>query len=198
MSQADATRRRFGQSALATPANYVTVARIVVAIPTLALIYEDGSSWLVVALWVVLSVTDSLDGWLARRDGTTRSGAFLDPIADKVIVLGGMAALAARGDVLWLPVMIIAAREVVISAYRAAAGRRGISLPARQWGKVKTFLQFVAVGVVLLPWTAEWVGAQQAVLWLAVAFTVVSGLDILIYGAREARSRIDGTYGVDA
>ena len=73
--------KRFGQSAVATPANFVTVARILVAIPTLAVIRSDGSSWATVGLWFAITATDSLDGWLARRDGATRSGAFLDPVA---------------------------------------------------------------------------------------------------------------------
>jgi len=68
--------KRFGQSALATPANFVTMTRILVAIPTLAIIRHDGSSWLTVGLWFAITATDSLDGWLARRDGATRSGAF--------------------------------------------------------------------------------------------------------------------------
>ncbi|HTK16858.1 MAG TPA: CDP-alcohol phosphatidyltransferase family protein, partial [Acidimicrobiia bacterium] len=83
--------KRFGQSALLTPANLVTITRIVVAIPALALIRRDGSSWVTVGLWFAITASDSLDGWLARRDGATRSGAFLDPVADKLIVLGGLA-----------------------------------------------------------------------------------------------------------
>ncbi|HEX5095381.1 MAG TPA: CDP-alcohol phosphatidyltransferase family protein, partial [Acidimicrobiia bacterium] len=116
------TTRRFGQSALLTPANLVTMSRIVVAIPTFALIRDRGSSWLTVALWFAITSTDSLDGWLARRDGATRSGAFLDPIADKLIVLGGLAVLADRGDFPWWPVAVIALRELGISLYRSIAG----------------------------------------------------------------------------
>ena len=174
--------KRFGQGALATPANFVTVARILVAVPTLVLIYNRGSSWLTVGLWFVITSTDSFDGWLARRDGATRSGAFLDPVADKLIVLGGLAVLAQRGDIAWLPVVLIAAREFGISAYRSFAGRRGISLPAQRLGKYKAFTQYLSVGVVLLPWTADDVGLQQFVLGVAVAFTIVSGLAILRRG----------------
>ena len=151
LTRAQLARKRFGQSALATPANFVTITRILVAIPTLALIRRDGSSWLTVGLWFAITATDSLDGWLARRDGATRSGAFLDPVADKLIVLGGLAVLADRGVFPWWPVLLIAAREFGISLYRSVAGRRGIVLPAQKLGKYKAFTQYIAVGFVLLP-----------------------------------------------
>jgi CDP-diacylglycerol--glycerol-3-phosphate 3-phosphatidyltransferase len=177
--------RRFGPSAIATPANYVTVARLVLTVPTVLLILDRGSSWLTVSLWFVLAVTDGFDGWLARRDGTTRSGAFLDPLADKALVLGGFFALGFRGDFSWSAVIIVTVREVGISVYRSFAGRRGISLPARQLGKWKAVLQFLAVGVVLFPPTYEWATFHDTVLWIAVAFSVISGLDILRRGWHE-------------
>ena len=174
--------KRFGQGALATPANAVTIARILIAVPTLALIRRDGSSWLTVALWFAITSSDSLDGWLARREGATRSGAFLDPIADKLIVLGGFAVLADRGVWPWWPVVLIAAREFGISAYRSVAGRRGIVLPAQRLGKYKAFTQYCAVGFVLLPITSDWVVFQNFVLGVAVTLTIVSGLQIVRRG----------------
>jgi CDP-diacylglycerol--glycerol-3-phosphate 3-phosphatidyltransferase len=174
--------KRFGQSALMTPANFVTVTRILVCIPTLALIRRHGSSWVTVGLWFAITATDSLDGWLARRDGATRSGAFLDPVADKLIVIGGLAVLADRGVFPWWPVLLIAAREFGISLYRSVAGRRGIVLPAQKLGKYKAFTQYCAVGFVLLPITADYLGFQQIVLALAVTLTIVSGLQIVSRG----------------
>ena len=174
--------KRFGQSAVATPANFVTVVRILVAIPTLALIRRDGSSWVTVGLWFAITATDSLDGWLARRDGATRSGAFLDPVADKLIVIGGLAVLADRGVFPWWPVLLIVVRELGISLYRSIAGRRGIVLPAQRLGKYKAFTQYCAVGFVLLPLTADALGFQQVVLAVAVTLTIVSGLKIVSRG----------------
>ncbi len=174
--------KRFGQSALATPANAITITRILVALPTLAIMRDRGSAWLTVGLWFAITVSDSLDGWMARRDGATRSGAFLDPVADKLIVLGGLAVLADRGDIWWWPALVIAAREFGISAYRSIAGRRGIVIPAVQLGKYKAFVQYSAVGFVLLPWTADAVGLQRSVLVLATILTVVSGLQIVRRG----------------
>src|SRR5947207_13272614 len=93
---------RFGPSALLTPANLVTVLRFALTIPLLQVIAADGVSWRATAGWVILACTDGLDGWLARRDGTTRSGAFLDPLADKVLAIGGLSALAAKGIIPWV------------------------------------------------------------------------------------------------
>ena len=177
--------RRFGPGAIRTPANLVTVGRLVAAVPALLLILRVGSSWWTVAVWFVLSVTDGLDGWLARRDGSTRAGAFLDPLADKFLAIGGFTALALRGDVAWLPVVIMAGREAVISLYRSYEGRRGVSLPARQLGKWKTFIQMSAIGFVLLPFTADLGWLQVAVTWAAVALTVVSAVDIIVAARRR-------------
>lgn len=178
--------RRFGETAILTRANLVTITRLIFTIPVLALILDEGSSWLTFGGWFVLSVTDGLDGWIARRDGTTRSGAFLDPLADKFLVLGGFIVLAINGDFAWLPVGIVAARELGISLYRSAAGRRGISLPARQLGKWKAVFQFLAVGFVLLPWTADLEWFHDFMLWTAVVISVVSAVDIVRQGWVEA------------
>jgi CDP-diacylglycerol--glycerol-3-phosphate 3-phosphatidyltransferase len=175
---------RFGPSALLTPANLVTMLRFALTVPLLRIIAEDGVSWRATAGWVILACTDGLDGWLARRDGTTRSGAFLDPLADKFLAIGGLGALAAKGTFPWVAVVLIAVRELGVSAYRTAAGRRGVSLPARQLGKMKTVFQLLAVGTALCPSTADLAGLSLSLLWVAVALTVVSGLDIVIAASR--------------
>jgi CDP-diacylglycerol--glycerol-3-phosphate 3-phosphatidyltransferase len=183
-----ARAKRFGPEAVATPANFITVARLLFAIPTLILIAREGATWLTVSLWFVLSCTDGVDGWIARRDGTTRSGAFLDPLADKFLTIGGFVALVARGDIWWVPVALIAAREVMVSIYRSAAARRGISLPARQLGKWKAVVQMLAVGAYLLPPVQHLTEFKVSVLWIAVVFTIISGVDIVRRGWREAVS----------
>ena len=146
---------RYGPSALATPANAVTIIRLLVSPALLVMILEEPSSWLAVGMWFALAVTDGIDGALARRFGTTRSGAFLDPLADKVLVLGALFALVAADRFSWLPVSLIAAREVAISVYRTHLGRSGLAVPARQLAKVKTVVQEVAVFLALLPLTVE-------------------------------------------
>ena len=175
---------RFGPSALLTPANLVTALRFALTIPLLQVIATDGVSWRATVGWIILASTDGLDGWLARRDGTTRSGAFLDPLADKFLAIGGLASLAAEGVFPWVAVILITVREVGVSLYRTVAGRRGISMPARNLGKMKTVFQLVAVGWALCPSPAAYYGLGLSILWMAVALTVVSGLDIVVAAQR--------------
>lgn len=180
----------FGPSALATPANAVTGLRVVLTPFLLLLIVGVGPSWPALALWVALASTDGVDGYIARRQGTTRSGAFLDPLADKFLVLGALWALVVEGAVWWLPVAVITAREVVMSAYRSWVGRRGVSIPARGTAKVKTVVQAVAVGLALSPPAGEhasWL--VTTVVWAAVALTLLSGAQYLLDGRAAAHSR---------
>jgi CDP-diacylglycerol--glycerol-3-phosphate 3-phosphatidyltransferase len=187
--------RRFGETAIKTPANAVTVMRLLFAIPVLVWILDQhDASWGTFAGWFFLSVTDGLDGWLARRDGTTRSGAFLDPLADKILVTGGFVALAIHGDIAWLPVLIIAAREGGVSVWRSLAGRRGISVPARQLGKWKASAQFFAVGIVLFPPTEDLPHLYNAFVWLAVALSVISALDLILAARRPTASPPEDSY----
>src|SRR3954447_12030581 len=132
------------------------------------MITGDDGSWPALVLWIALCASDGIDGGLARRQGVTRSGAFLDPLADKVLVLGAMFTLV-RYDVFWIvPVLIITAREVVISVYRSKVGRQGVSVPAKQLAKFKTVFQQLAVGAALLPLTAHMPLLYNTFLWLAV------------------------------
>src|SRR3546814_2907768 len=105
------------------------------------MIVDAGATWVAVTLWILLCITDGIDGVLARRMGTTRSGAFLDPLADKVLVLGAMVALVANGTFWWLPVSVIALRELGIQAFRSYWGRRGLAVPATAMAKAKTVVQ---------------------------------------------------------
>ena len=127
--------------------------RLLATLPVLLLIVHLGVSWQAALAWAAVASTDFLDGWVARRQGATTSGAFLDPLADKVLVLGALVALAATGLASWIPVLIIAGREVTISVYRSVVARNGISVPARPLAKCKTAAQDLAVGLILLPAT---------------------------------------------
>lgn len=176
----------FGPSALATPANAVTVLRLLAAPLLVVSITTGGASWLNLALWVVLASTDGVDGWIARRHGTTRSGAFLDPLADKVLVLGALFALVAIDRFWWLPVAVIAAREVAVSLWRVRLGRRGLAVPASSGGKLKTFVQAFAVGCALAPPLVDAAWVADGLLWAAVVLAVVSGVQYWLAGLRAA------------
>ena len=172
----------FGPSALATPANAITAARLLAA-PFVAVALQAGApSWWAVALWTGVALTDGVDGWVARRQGSTRSGAFLDPLSDKVLVLGALAALVARGIFWWVPVALIAVREVAVSVWRSRAGRKGVSVPARRLAKAKTLIQELAIGVALVP-VADSARIGEVILWVAVAATLITGFDYFRSGS---------------
>jgi CDP-diacylglycerol---glycerol-3-phosphate 3-phosphatidyltransferase len=183
----------FGPSALLTPANGITVIRLLATPVLIILIMLWGASWFTFVFGGLLAFSDGIDGWVARRQGTTRSGAFLDPLADKVAVLGALVALVAKGIIWWLPVAIIAVREIAMSVYRSVVGRHGISIPARNSAKFKTLLQDIAIGMCLAPPLAGHTSILNTGIWVATALTVITGAQYYIDGRRAARDRSAGT-----
>jgi CDP-diacylglycerol--glycerol-3-phosphate 3-phosphatidyltransferase len=180
-------------SAVKTWANLVTVARVLIA-PFMFLLIPDrpGGTWPAFVLWFALCSSDGIDGYLARRHGVTHLGAFLDPLADKVLVLGAMFFLV-NNDTFWIvPVAIMAGRELLISLYRTFVGAKGISVPASKIAKWKTVVQQLAVGFAILPPTAldaTWL--WLSLLWISVALALISGGQYL-WRARNAQPvRID-------
>ena len=173
------TAMRFNASARLTPANALTLARIVLAPVLFLLIFEAedtrGASWPVFTLGVLLALTDHYDGQLARRHGTTRSGAFLDPLADKVVVIGAMVCLVMVDRYWWLPVALITAREVAITAMRAHYARSGMAIPARTSAKYKTLVQGIALLVAVIPLLEDTEMPAVVALWIAVGLTLWSG-----------------------
>ncbi|MCS2608991.1 CDP-diacylglycerol--glycerol-3-phosphate 3-phosphatidyltransferase [Halomonas dongshanensis] len=136
--------------------NLLTLARIIF-IPLLVVLFYLPTTWsmpVAAGLFALASITDWLDGYLARRwNQSTPFGAFLDPVADKLMVAVALALLVERFDsvLLTLPALVIIGREIVISALRewmAEMGKRG--LVAVSWiGKVKTTLQMVAILILI-------------------------------------------------
>jgi CDP-diacylglycerol---glycerol-3-phosphate 3-phosphatidyltransferase len=174
----------FGPSALATPANAVTVIRLLAAPVYVLMLVAWGASWVNVVVGLILAGSDGLDGYMARRQGTTRSGAFLDPLADKAVVLGALITLSVQGHLPALPVALITAREVGMQLYRAWAARRGVSIPARPSAKIKTLVQDIAVGTCIIPPLAHQHTLQVAVIWFACALTLYTGAEYLLDGRR--------------
>jgi CDP-diacylglycerol---glycerol-3-phosphate 3-phosphatidyltransferase len=181
----------YGPSAIATPANFVTVIRLLVSPLLFAMISDEPSGWLVWAFFSILAFTDGIDGWIARRYGTTRSGAFLDPLADKVLVLGSMFALVAVGRFPVWPVAIIAVREIFISLYRVYWGRRGLAVPARRSAKFKTLVQSLAVGAVLMPPLTDITWLADGLLYFGTFLAVLSGVQYVVDGSKAATTMGD-------
>ncbi len=181
---------RFGPSALLTPANVVTLTRLALVPLLVAVIIADPVSWSTFGFAFILAATDGVDGFIARRQGSTRSGAFLDPLADKFLVLGSMYALVLAGTFWWVPVALISVREVVISTYRSYWGRRGLAVPARSMAKVKTVVQEIAIGLALAPAVADHASFATIALWIAVVLTLVTGTQYLLSG-RSAATAMD-------
>lgn len=181
------TEPQYSSHLLLTPANGLTFLRLASTPIMLAIIAQRRVDFATEALWFVLCATDWVDGKLARRYGVSKSGAFLDPLADKFLVLGAMGMLVFK-HVFWLlPVALIAFREISMSVYRSVVSRKGVSIPARQSAKYKTFVQQLSVAFALLPWVgnhAIWIAVS--LLWVAVALTLATGWMYYRDGRREA------------
>jgi CDP-diacylglycerol---glycerol-3-phosphate 3-phosphatidyltransferase len=182
-------RSTFGPSALLTPANGITAARLAASPVLVAIILLWGASWAAFSLGGVIALSDGFDGWIARKQGATRSGAFLDPLADKVAVLGALVALVIKGVLWWAPVAVIAVREIAMSVYRSVVGRHGVSVPARSSAKLKTLAQDIAVGLCLAPPLVTYASVHSAGIWVAAALTVFTGGQYYLDGRRLAASR---------
>jgi len=175
------------QAGITHPANLLTIARLVFA-PLLFWFVLDaeasrGASWAAFGLGMTLATTDFFDGKVARRANVvSRSGAFLDPLADKIVIIGGSYCLVYVDRYWWVPVTIIAIRELGITAWRTRWAREGLSLPARRSAKYKTFVQGVALVMAVMPTLETNDTLIAAMLWIAVGWTVVSGVQYVLDG----------------
>lgn len=199
-----------------TSANIVTIARVVLVpiwallasyvwsnnflclIPCDVLLQQTGQpgacscfdlgSFIVFLVFVILSLSDKLDGYLARsRNEITVLGKFLDPIADKILVVTALIFLLEKSVYPAWMLMVIVAREFLISALRMLVASRGVVVAASGLGKAKTALTLVAICVLLLRPCLPWVDIQIFIqstgliaLFLATALTVWSGIDYIL------------------
>jgi CDP-diacylglycerol--glycerol-3-phosphate 3-phosphatidyltransferase len=156
----------------------------------LILAEERTASYIAAAIFVVGAATDGLDGYLARRNSSvTRTGQWLDPLADKVLVAAVVVTLAALGEFpVWATVVIVV-REVGVSLLRAYLGLRGIGMPASRTAKVKTTLQLVAITLYILPLGDGADGVKLGFLIAALVMTVLTGLQYARDAAILLRTR---------
>ena len=169
----------------------LTVLRIV-AVPVVVLLYAwdfDNHAYWATTVFVVAMATDQVDGWLARRSGTSSQlGKLLDPVADKVLVLATLVMLVGLGVAPGWMIALIVVREILVSGLRLAALERGVVLGARDLGRVKTWAQAVAAAVAGYAAAGAW---SDTVAWwallVALVATWVSGLDYARVAPRVLR-----------
>jgi CDP-diacylglycerol--glycerol-3-phosphate 3-phosphatidyltransferase len=143
----------------------------------LILAQERTASYFAAAIFVVGAATDGLDGYLARRHAAvTKTGQWLDPLADKILVAAAVVTLAALGEFPVWAAAIIVVRELGVSLLRAYLGFRGVGMPASRAAKLKTTLQLVAITLYILPLGSGADGVKLGLLIAAVVMTVITGL----------------------
>ena len=145
------------------------------------------------AIFILASITDVLDGYIARKyNMTTKWGQLMDPLADKLLVTSALVCMVQTGVVPGWMVIVILAREFAITGLRSVAASEGVVIAAAWSGKIKTVTQMIAIIFLLIGnWPFELISVPfaQIMLWIAVIMTVYSGAEY-IYKSRELfRSR---------
>ena len=151
--------------------------RILLTPPLMALLLVDGipgAAWWALGVFIFACATDSLDGWLARSRGmVTVAGAFLDPLADKLLISAALVCLVETGAVSAWAAMIIIAREFAVTGLRLVAAAENVIISAGRFGKAKAFSQNVALALIICPGISEVV--RDTFLGIALVLTVLSG-----------------------
>jgi len=167
-------------------ANKLTVLRILLIPVFLFVLLSNMANNFIIALviFVIASFTDFLDGYLARSlNLVTKLGKFLDPLADKLLVISAMLAFIELGLLSSTVVLIIVSRELIISVFRAIAASEGIVIAASWWGKLKTNSQILMIIILLLnnyiPISVSKY-LNPSIIIIATLFTVFSGVDYII------------------
>lgn len=164
-------------------ANRITLLRIGAVIPILLLLEFPNriTCWVATILFAAASISDFLDGYIARREGqVTNFGKFLDPLADKLLICSVLIAMSGLG---WVPswiTIVIVVRELAVTGLRAVAADNGVVIAADRYGKWKTVLQSLAVGPLLVHYMFWGINVEALgifILYIALLLTVVSGVN---------------------
>ena len=140
----------------------------------------SAGKWIALVLFVVASLTDTLDGYLARRDNlVTNFGKFMDPLADKLLVCSALICFVETGKLQAWRVIIIISREFIISGFRLIASDNGIVIAASYWGKFKTVSQMIMTILLIADLGGVFDIAETVFIYLALILTVVSLVDYL-------------------
>ena len=166
--------------------NKLTLFRVILIPFFVAILMTDCfggmSRWIALIIFVIASLTDLLDGKIARKYGlVTTFGKFADPLADKILVISAMICLVELGDLASWIVVTIVAREFIISGFRIIAAEKNVVIAASYWGKFKTVFQMTMV-IMLLADIAHpvWSTASTVVTYAALALTVISLVDYIL------------------
>lgn len=169
-------------------ANKITLLRVVLVPLFMALFLCESALCRILALavFIIASITDAVDGYIARNyNQITNFGKFVDPLADKMLTTAAFVILVSYGRMSVWALMIVLAREFMVSGIRSMAAADGKVIAASMWGKLKTVSQMVAIIaaiILLLPYFPETAAKiiTDILVWLSVVFTVISGADYLM------------------
>lgn len=162
--------------------NKLTVLRIIM-VPFFVLFMltdlgGDANKWIALILFCVASLTDLLDGKIARaRNLVTNFGKFMDPLADKLLVCSAMICMIPLGKLSAWFVIIIIAREFIISGFRLVASDNGIVIAASYWGKFKTVSQMFMIILLIMDLGGVFNILAQILVWVSLALTIISLVD---------------------
>jgi CDP-diacylglycerol--glycerol-3-phosphate 3-phosphatidyltransferase len=176
-------------------ANALTVVRLALVPVVVICLLAGGPVWRVAAFaaFVLASVTDLLDGRIARSRGLiTDFGKIADPIADKALTGAALVTMSFLGWLPWWVTCVILAREIAVTLLRFWVLRHGV-IAASRGGKLKTLLQVVAISLYMLPGPPEWL--RTVVMAAAVAVTLVTGADYALRAVRLRRRPVPGRAG---
>ena len=136
--------------------------------------------WIALAIFIIASLTDMLDGKIARKYNlVTNFGKFMDPLADKLLVCSALVCLVAVDRIPAWMVIVIIAREFIISGFRLVASDNGVVIAASCWGKFKTTFQIIMICLMIADLAALQL-LTAIVTWVAVILTIVSLVDYLV------------------
>ena len=158
--------------------NKLTLARII-AVPIFVVLYFNGLVWPAVAVYILASLTDMLDGKIARsRNLVTNFGKIMDPLADKVLVYSAFCLFIERGIMPSWMLMVILAREFIVAGVRTVAASEGKVIAAAMSGKIKTVLQMIAVPLMIIEGVHPTIKLLANIfLWASLVMTIVSGFE---------------------
>ena len=160
--------------------NKLTIFRVILVIPFVALMLNGYDLW-AVAVFIIASLTDLLDGKIARKYNLiTDFGKFMDPLADKLLVCAAMICLVEMGRLPAWMVIVIISREFIISGFRLVASDNGVVIAASYWGKFKTTFQMLMIIVLILNLGGVFDTIGLVLNWIALILTVVSLIDYLV------------------